>query len=63
MKEMDITGDGRVTNWTIVKSSLLFTDALNISFTRILSHLYDEKTKSVLKGENYVIQDGYQYHC
>ena len=30
-----VSGDGRVTNWTIVKTALWFTDTLNITFSKI----------------------------
>ncbi len=50
-----VSGDGRVTEWTIVKGSLLFTDALNIPFTRQLTNFYDVATVNVLKGKQYNI--------
>ena len=45
-----VSGDGRVTNWTIVKTALWFTDVLNISFTKQLHNFSEEDTKTILKG-------------
>ena len=46
-----ISGDGRVSNWTIVKTSLWFTDALNITFSRQLTNFPDDtQTKHTLRG-------------
>ena len=45
-----IAGDGRVTNWTIVKTALWYTDTLSITFTQILQNLSKEDTKDNLKG-------------
>ena len=45
-----IAGDGRVTNWTIVKTSLWYTDTLSITFSQILQNLSKEDTKDNLKG-------------
>ena len=44
-----VSGDGRVTNWTIVKTSLWFTDTLNITFTKSLHNFSEEDTKAILK--------------
>ena len=46
-----IAGDGRVTNWTIVKTALWYTDTLSITFTQILQNLSKEDTKDNLKGK------------
>ena len=45
-----ISGDGRVSNWTIVKTSLWYTDALNISFCRQLTNFPDIQAKNALRG-------------
>jgi hypothetical protein len=45
-----IAGDGRVTNWTIVKTALWYTDTLSITFSQILQNLSKEDTKDNLKG-------------
>ena len=46
-----IAGDGRVTNWTIVKTALWYTDTLSITFSQILQNLSKEDTKDNLKGK------------
>ena len=38
-----VSGDGRVTNWTIVKTALWFTDQLLINFSKSLLNYGDEK--------------------
>jgi dynein intermediate chain 1 len=38
-----VSGDGRVTNWTIVKTALWFTDQLVINFEKTLLNFGDEK--------------------
>lgn len=45
-----ISGDGRVSNWTIVKTSLWYTDALNITFCRQLTNFPDIQTRKTLRG-------------
>ena len=45
-----VSGDGRVTNWTIVKTALWFTDTLNIEFTKSLHNFSEEDAKTILKG-------------
>ena len=49
-----ISGDGRVSNWTIVKMALWFTDALNITFSRQLNNFPDTDTRHFLRG-NYIV--------
>lgn len=44
-----VSGDGRVTNWTIVKTALWFTDTLNISFSKCLQNFSEEDTKNNLR--------------
>ncbi|CAB4063118.1 DNAI1 [Lepeophtheirus salmonis] len=44
-----ISGDGRVTNWTMVKTALWFTDLLKIPFTRQLEN-FSEVTKHLRDG-------------
>ena len=45
-----ISGDGRVSNWTIVKTALWCTDALNITFCRQLTNFPDSQTWKALRG-------------
>ena len=47
-----VSGDGRVTNWTIVKTALWYTDTLNINFSKSLHNFSEEDTKTILKGIN-----------
>ena len=44
-----VSGDGRVTNWTIVKTALWFTDTLNITFSKTLHNFSEEDTKNNLR--------------
>ena len=44
-----VSGDGRVTNWTIVKTALWFTDTLNITFSKTLNNFSEEDTKTNLR--------------
>ena len=46
-----VSGDGRVTNWTIVKTALWYTDVLSITFAKHLHNFTEEDTKANLKGE------------
>ncbi len=46
-----VSGDGRVTNWTIVKTSLWYTDVLSITFTKNLHNFSDEESRSKLRGQ------------
>ena len=39
-----VSGDGRVTNWTIVKTALWNTDVLSITFTKQLENFTKEET-------------------
>ena len=66
-----IAGDGRVTNWTIVKTALWYTDTLSITFSQILQNLSKEDTKDNLKGnvrffslskkpESFLVSDRYK---
>ena len=45
-----VSGDGRVTNWTIVKTALWNTDVLSITFTKQLENFTKEETDKLLKG-------------
>ena len=45
-----VSGDGRVTNWTIVKTALWNTDVLSITFTKQLENFTKEETFRLLKG-------------
>ena len=45
-----VSGDGRVTNWTIVKTALWNTDVLSITFTKQLENFTKEETFKLLKG-------------
>ena len=45
-----ISGDGRVSNWTIVKTALWYTDALNITFSRQLANFSNIQAKQSLRG-------------
>ena len=53
-----VSGDGRVSNWTIVKSSMWCTDALNITFAKQLKH-HSEETAKVLSGNYFILIDQY----
>ena len=44
-----VSGDGRVTNWTIVKTALWYTDTLNITFSKTLHNFSEEDTKTNLR--------------
>ena len=46
-----VSADGRVTNWTIVKSALWFNDKLVINFEKILLNIGKEFIEGSLKGE------------
>ena len=46
-----VSGDGRVTNWTIVKTALWYTEVLNITFTKQLQNFKEEETFKLLKGK------------
>lgn len=50
-----VSGDGRVTNWTIVKTALWFTDTLNISFSKALHNFSEEDTKTNLRGDPFAL--------
>ncbi len=45
-----VSGDGRVTNWTIVKTALWFNDTLNIQFSKNLANFSVTDSKCVLRG-------------
>ena len=42
--------DGRVSNWTLVKTTLRCSDILNIEFTKQLNN-FTEETRAILKGD------------
>ena len=45
-----VSGDGRVTNWTIVKTALWHTDILAIKFSKPLENFSEESIKENLRG-------------
>ena len=45
-----VSGDGRVTNWMIVKTALWFNDTLNIHFNKQLSNFALDSSKTLLRG-------------
>ena len=46
-----VSGDGRVSNWTIVKTALWTNDTLVINFCKTLSNLGEESVSSHLMGK------------
>ena len=56
-----VSGDGRVTNWTIVKTSLWNTDILNITFTKQLNNFNQEDAFRLLRGRNEMIYERLNY--
>ena len=44
------SGDGRVSNWTLVKTALLCNDTLNIEFTKVLQNTGDDDIPEGLTG-------------
>ena len=60
-----VSGDGRVTNWTIIKTILTFTDVFQLSFTKDLKNMGEEKvSKFLTDGKNpcvfYILYLGFQ---
>ena len=47
-----VSGDGRVSNWTLVKTALLCNDTLNIEFTKVLENTGDDDIPEGLTGTN-----------
>ena len=45
-----VSGDGRVSNWTIVKTALWTNDTLVINFCKTLSNLGEESVTNLLMG-------------
>ena len=45
-----VSGDGRVSNWTIVKTALWTNDTLLINFCKTLSNLGEESVTELLMG-------------
>ena len=45
------SGDGRVTNWTIIKTALTFADAMNVPFCRRLENFNQANSKNTFKGK------------
>ena len=45
-----VSGDGRVSNWTIVKTALWTNDTLLINFCKTLSNLGEESVTDLLMG-------------
>lgn len=46
-----VSGDGRVSNWTIVKTALWFTDIMFISFSKSLDNFSEDIVKENLRGQ------------
>ena len=46
-----VSGDGRVSNWTIVKTALWTNDTLVINFCKTLSNLGEESVSNLLMGK------------
>ena len=44
-----VSGDGRVSNWTIAKTAMWCTDVMSITFAQQLNR-FSEETRCVLKG-------------
>ena len=49
-----VSGDGRVTNWTIVKTALWYTDIMFISFSKSLEN-FSDAVRDKLRG-TYLVQ-------
>ena len=47
-----VSGDGRVTNWTIVKTALWYTDVLSITFAKALVNFPEAEKHKSIKGMN-----------
>ena len=47
-----VSGDGRVTNWTIVKTALWCTDVLSITFCKALVNFPEKEKHKCIKGMN-----------
>ena len=47
-----VSGDGRVSNWTIVKTALWTNDTLLINFCKTLSNLGEESVTELLMGKH-----------
>ena len=45
-----VSGDGRVTNWTIVKTALWCTDVLSITFSKLLVNFPEKEKHKSIKG-------------
>ena len=43
-----VSGDGRVTNWTIIKTFLTFSDVFKLSFTKNLFNMGEEDMSNFL---------------
>ena len=47
-----VSGDGRVTNWTIIKTLLTFSDVFKLRFTKVLENMDEDViTKVLTDGE------------
>ena len=46
-----VSGDGRVSNWTIVKTALWTNDTLLINFCKTLNNLGEESVSDLLMGK------------
>ena len=45
-----MSADGRVSNWTLVKTALLCNDTLNIEFNKVLENTGDDDIPEGLTG-------------
>ena len=43
-----VSGDGRVTNWTIIKTLLTFSDVFKLRFTKVLENMDEDVITKVL---------------
>ena len=49
-----VSGDGRVSNWTIVKTALWTNDTLLINFCKTLNNLGEESVSDLLMGKKII---------
>ncbi len=49
-----VSGDGRVTNWTIVKTALWFTDIMSITFSKHLENFSEDIVRDHLRGSIFI---------
>ena len=48
---ISVSGDGRVSNWTIVKTALWYNDTLLINFSKTLHNLGEDSITTQLRGQ------------